>query len=187
MLEPGGPYLLGVTGGANGTTVNFLGPVHDTTMYVSGTGTLNFNAALNQSPGGVIYNGDGTIVLAAGTYLSGAITTTVPNSATVLGTGTLVLGGGSELDGAVGAGGFSLKNVTVSGGSNSAGVNALINGAANVYSFSLATNTLNVAGALTIADSTTNGVINTTLASPSLYGNIRPVGTTNLEQRSRWT
>ena len=180
MLEPGGPYLLGVTGGANGTTVNFLGPVYDTTTYVSGTGTLNFNAALNQSPGGVIYNGDGTIVLAAGTYLSGAITTTVPNSGTVLGTGTLVLGGGSELDGAVGTGGFSLKNVTVSGGSNSAGVSALINGAANIYSFSLATNTLNVTGALTIADSTTNGVINTTLASPTLYGNIRPVGTTNL-------
>ncbi len=182
MLEPGGPYLLGVTGGANGTTVNFLGPVYDTTTYVSGTGTLNFNAALNQSPGGVIYNGDGTIVLAAGTYLDavGGVTTTVPNSGTVLGTGTLVLGGGSELDGAVGAGGFSLKNVTVSGGSNAAGVSALINGAVNVYSFSLATNTLNITGALTIADSTTNGVINTTLASPTLYGNIRPVGTTNL-------
>ena len=42
--EPVGPYLLGVTGGANGTTVTFLGPVYDTTTYVSGSGTLNFDA-----------------------------------------------------------------------------------------------------------------------------------------------
>jgi outer membrane autotransporter protein len=177
MLEPGGPYLLGVYGGANGATVNFLGPVYDTTTYVSGTGTLNFTALVNQSPGGLIYNGDGTVVLAAGVSLDavGGVTTTAGTD-----TGTLVLGGGSSLDGAVGAGSAALRNVTVAGGSNAAGVSALITGAVNVYSFSLATNTLNVTGALTIADSTANGVINTTLASPSLYGNIRPVGTTNL-------
>jgi len=177
QVEPVGPYLLNVTGGANGTTVNFLGPVHDTTTFVSGSGTLNFNAASNQSPGGLIYNGDGTVVLATGTLLdaAGGVTTTAGTN-----TGTLVLGGGSFLNGAVGAGSAALRNVTVSGGSNAAGVSATINGAVNVYSFSLATNTLNVSGALTIADSTTNGVINTTLASPTLYGNIRPVGTTNL-------
>jgi outer membrane autotransporter protein len=175
--EPVGPYLLGVTGGANGTTVTFLGPVYDTTTYVSGSGTLNFDAATNQSPGGLIYNGDGTVALAAGTFLNaaGGVTTTAGTN-----TGTLVLGGGSTLNGAVGAGSAALRNITVSGGSNAAGVSAMINGAVNAYSFSLATNTLNITGALTLADSTTNGVINTTLASPTLYGNIRPVGTTNL-------
>jgi len=97
----------------------------------------------------------------------------------------LVLGGGSSINGAVGAGSAALRNVTVAGGSNLAGVSALINGAVNVYSFSLATNTLNISGALTIADSTPNGVINTTLASPTLYGNIRPWGPRILEPRSR--
>ena len=93
--EPVGPYLLGVTGGANGTTVTFLGPVFDTTTYVSGSGTLNFDAATNQSPGGLIYSGDGTVALAAGTFLNaaGGVTTTAGTN-----TGTLVLGGGSTLE-----------------------------------------------------------------------------------------
>jgi outer membrane autotransporter protein len=177
MTEPVGPYLLGVTAGANGSTVNFLGPINDTTTVVSGTGTLNLDAATNQSPGGLIFNGDGTVALAAGTYVNaaGGVTTAAGTN-----TGTLVLGGGSYLDGAVGAGAAALRNITVTGGNNNAGVSATINGAVNVYSFNLATNTLNVTGALTIADSTANGVINTTLASPALYGAIRPVGTTNL-------
>ena len=178
MVEPGGPYFLTVTAGDNGTTVNFLGPVYDTTTFVSGTGTLNFSAATNQSPGNLIFNGDGTVVLAAGTSLDavGGVTTTVVNSNTVLGTGTLMLGGGSSLIGAVGATTMSLKNVTVTGGSNAAGVSASITGAVNAYSFSLATNTLNITGKLVIADQTPNGVINTTLASPRLYGNIIPTG-----------
>jgi outer membrane autotransporter protein len=177
MTEPLGPYLLGVTAGANGSTLNFLGPLNDTTTFVSGTGTLNFAAATNQSPGGLIFDGDGTVALAAGTYFNaaGGVTTAAGTN-----TGTLVLGGGSYLNGAVGAGGAALRNITVTGGNNSAGVSATINGAVNAYSYNLATNTLNVTGALTIADSTPNGVINTTLASPTLYGAIRPVGTTNL-------
>jgi outer membrane autotransporter protein len=125
----------------------------------------------------LIFDGDGTVVLAAGTYFNAAGGVTTAAGAN---TGTLVLGGGSFLNGAVGAGGAALRNVTIAGGNNNAGVSATINGAANVYSFNLATNTLNVVGALTIADSTPNGIINTTLASPALYGGIRPVGTTNL-------
>jgi outer membrane autotransporter protein len=182
MIEPTGPYLLTVTGGANGSTVNFLGPVYDTTTYVSGTGTLVFNAATNQSPGNLIFNGDGTVVLAAGASLdaAGGVTTTVVNSNTVLGTGTLMLGAGSSLDGAVGAATMSLKNVTVTGGSNAAGVSATIIGAVNVYSFSLATNTLHITGALSIANATPNGVVNTTLASPTLYGKILATGALGL-------
>ena len=57
---------------------------------------------------------------------------------------------------------------------------ATISGAVNAYSFNLGTNTLNIGGALTIANSTSSGVINTTLASPTVFGNIRPVGATNL-------
>jgi hypothetical protein len=34
MPDPVGPYLLNVTGGANGATVNFLGLLHDTTALV---------------------------------------------------------------------------------------------------------------------------------------------------------
>jgi uncharacterized protein with beta-barrel porin domain len=66
------------------------------------------------------------------------------------------------------------------GGSNTAGVSATISGAVDAYSFNLGTNTLNIGGALTIANLGPAGVINTTLASPTVYGNIRPVGATNL-------
>ena len=70
--------------------------------------------------------------------------------------------------------------INVVGGSNLAGVSSTITGAANAFAFSLGTNTLNVGGALTIANLGPSGVINTTLASNSVYGNIRPTGATNL-------
>ncbi len=88
----------------------------------------------------------------------------------------MLLGGGSVLNGAVG-GAVGLKAINVVGGSNLAGVSAAITGATNANSFSLGTNTLNIGGALTIG---AGGFINTTLASPLLFGNIRPVGATNL-------
>jgi len=59
-------------------------------------------------------------------------------------------------------------------------VTAGISGAVNAFSFSLETNTLEIGGALTLANLAPNGVINTTLASPTVFGNIRPVGATNL-------
>jgi uncharacterized protein with beta-barrel porin domain len=176
ITPPGGPFLLDVNGGANGSVVNFQGPVYATTLNVTGTGSMNFNSgSTNQFPNGLIFGGDGTISLAPNTTVVGAITTTAGTN-----TGTLSLGGGSILNGAVGAGSASLKAINVVGGSNSTGVSATITGAVNAYSFSLGTNTLHIGGALTIADSTSSGVINTTLANPTLYGNIRPVGFTTI-------
>jgi len=125
-------------------------------------------------------------VVAAGTYLdaAGGITTTAAQ------TGNLVLNAGSIVQGAVGDGN-GLGSITVNGGTNSRGVSAFIGptlvtggtpetDAVNVYTFRLNTNTLFISGALTIANSTANGMIFTTLASPTLYGNIRPTGTLNL-------
>ena len=93
--------------------------------------------------------------------------------------GTLELGGASVLNGAVG-GAVGLRAINVVGGSNLAGVSSTITGATNAFAFSLGTNTLNIGGALTIANGGPSGVINTTLASTSVFGNIRPVGATNL-------
>jgi outer membrane autotransporter protein len=173
VTQPGGPFLLNITGGNAGTAVNFLGPVFATTLNVTGTGAVNFNSGSTNITA-TNYAADGTISLAPNTTVIGALTTTAGAK-----TGALVLGGGSKLDGAVG-GAIGLKTINVVGGSNTAGVSATITGAVDAYSFSLGTNTLNIGGALTIANVGPGGVINTTLASPTVYGNIRPVGATNL-------
>jgi uncharacterized protein with beta-barrel porin domain len=172
VTQPGGPFFLNITGGNNGTVVNFNGGVYSTITTVNGTGTLNFNnGATNVSA--TNFAGDGVISLAPNTTLIGALTTNTAD------TGTLSLASGSVLNGAVG-GAVGVKSINVVGGSNTAGVNAAISGAVDAYSFNLGTNTLNIGGALTIANLGPAGVINTTLASPTVYGNIRPVGATNL-------
>jgi uncharacterized protein with beta-barrel porin domain len=164
------------TNGGAGTAVNFFAPVFDTTLNVNGAGSVNFLSApgtTNYATAGAIFGADGTIRLAPNVTLVGAITTTAGTN-----TGNLILGAGSGLTGAVGAASASIRNITVAGGNNTAGVSASISGAVFAYGFNLGTNTLNIGGQLTIADSTTNGVINTTLASPTVYGNIRVVGAT---------
>ena len=191
MTEPVGPYLLDLSGGANGATVVFLGPVNVTNTFVTGTGTLNYSNAggtivQNATPGGLVFQGNGTVIVAAGTYLDAAagITTTAADA------GNLVLNAGSIVQGAVGDGN-GMSSVTVDGGSATTGVSAYIGptlatggtaetDAVNVYTLRLNTNTLYISGALTIANSTASGLIYTTLASPTLYGNIRPTGTLNL-------
>lgn len=173
VTQPGGPFLLNVSGGNTGATVTLLGPLYATTLNVTGTGTVNFNSGSTNITA-TNFAADGTISLARNTTVIGALTTTAGAN-----TGTLQLAGASVLDGAVG-GAVGLKSISVVGGSALAGASATITGAVNAYSLSLGTNTLNVGGALTIANGGPAGVINTTLASPSVYGNIRPVGTTNL-------
>ena len=172
VTNPGGPFFLNINGANNGTTDNFDGNLYGTITTVSGTGSLNFNSGSTNITA-TNFAADGTISLAPNTTVIGALTTNTAN------TGTLVLGSGSVLTGAVG-GANGLKAINVVGGSNTAGVSASISGAVNAYSFNLGTNRLNIGGALTIANSTSSGVINTTLASPTVYGNIRPVGATNL-------
>jgi outer membrane autotransporter protein len=173
VTQPGGPFLLNIAGGNAGTTVNFMGPVFATTLGVSGTGAVNFNSG-STNVTATNFAADGTISLAPNSIVIGALTTTAGAN-----TGTLSLGGGSVLNGAVG-GAVGLKSIAVAGGSNTAGVTATITGAVDVFALSLGTNTLNIGGALTIANIGANGVINTVLASPTVYGNIRPLGTTNL-------
>ncbi len=173
VAQPGGPFLLNIAAGQPNSTVTFLGAVYSTTLDVMGTGTVNFeNGASNTTA--LNFAGDGTLNLGPNTTVIGALTTTAGAD-----TGTLNLGGGSVLNGAVG-GAIGLRAINVVGGSNLAGVSASVTGAANAYSFSLGTNTLNVGGALTLANASPGGVINTTLASSSVYGNIRTLGATNL-------
>ncbi len=165
-------FFLDIAAGLNDTTVNFLGSVNATRLNLTQTGTVNFNSgSINTTAMNLA--GDGTISLAPNTTVIGALTTAAAN------TGTLELGGFSVLDGAVG-GATGLRAINVVGGSNLAGVSSTITGAVDAYSFSLGTNTLNIGGGLTIANEGPGGVINTTLASPTVYGNIRPVGTTLL-------
>ncbi len=162
-----GPFFLHISAGTLGATVNFLGPVYGTTLDV-GAGTVNFNSgSINTTA--TNFTADGTMRLAPNTTVIGALTTTAGAN-----TGTLILGGGSVLNGAVG-GAIGLRAINLSGGT------ATITGAVNAYSFNLGTSTLNIGGALTMPGSSpVGGIISTTLASPSVYGNIRPVGTTNL-------
>lgn len=173
VTQPGGPFLLAISGGNTGSTVTFLGPVFATTLNVTGSGLVNFNSG-STNVTATNFAADGTISLGPNTTVIGALTTTAGAN-----TGTLALGGGSVLNGAVG-GAIGLRAINVTGGSNLAGVSATITGATNAYTFSLGTNTLNIGGALTVANGGTGGIINTTIASPTLYGNIRPVGATNL-------
>lgn len=172
ITNPGGPFFRNISGGNNGTAVNFNGALFGTIATVAGTGSLNFNSG-STNISATNFAGNGIISLAPNTRLIGALTTNTAN------TGTLSLADGSALTGAVG-GANGLRAISVVGGSNTAGVSASISGAVNAYAFNLGTNTLNIGGALTIANQTASGVINTTLASPSVYGNIRPVGATNL-------
>jgi len=168
-----GTVFNNVSAGTAGNTVNLYGNVYSTTFTVSGTGTANFDSG-STNVTATNFAGDGTIGLSANTIINGALTTNTAD------TGTLSLGGGSVLNGAVG-GANGLKTINVVGGSNTAGVSATITGAVDAFTFGLGTNTLNITGALTIANNSgVGGVINTTLASATVFGNIRPVGASNL-------
>ncbi len=157
-----GSTFLNISAGSNANTVTFNGPVYSTTFSVAGTGTVNFNGGFTSATGSTMdFAGDGFIDVGAGQTVKAAIT----NSAGAA-TGTLTLHANSILDGAVGAA-SGLKQITVAGG------NALITGQANAATYTLGTNTLNVAGALAIPVA---GTINTTIFSQSLYGKITPVG-----------
>jgi uncharacterized protein with beta-barrel porin domain len=165
--------FLDIYGGNTGTAVNFLGPVHATTFFVTGAGAMNFESG-TPNDGASIFAADGTISLSPGSALNGAITSTAGAD-----TGTLLLGANSLVNGAIG-GGSGLKMVEVTGGSDTAGVAATIQGAADVYTMSLGTNTLLINGALALASSGAGGTVDTTIASDALYGNVRVLGATSL-------
>lgn len=161
-----GSTFLNISAGTNANTVTFNGPVYSTTFSVAGTGTVNFNGGFTSNTGSTMdFAGDGFINVAAGQTVKAAITNTAGAS-----TGTLTLNNNSILDGAVGAA-SGLKQINVVGG------NALITGQANAASYTLGTNTLNVAGAFAIPVA---GTINTTIYSESLYGKIVPVGAASI-------
>jgi outer membrane autotransporter protein len=155
--------VLYITAG-DSAIVNFLGQVYTTDLSV-GNGTVYFKSGLQTSGSSnsarMNFTGEGTISLAANTEVIGALTTNTN------GTGTLELYGGSKLIGAV----TGLKTIRVTGGSDTAGVVGTIEGAAtDIHSFDLSTNELYVKGGiLTIF---TDGVIDTRVAAPTLYGHI---------------
>lgn len=169
VTQPGGPFFLGISGGSLGATVTFLGGVFATTTTVNGTGTLNFNNGATNITA-TNFAADGTIGLAANTTLIGALTTTAGAN-----TGTLVMGNASVLDGAIG-GGIGIRSINLLG----SGATSTVTGAVNSFAFGLGTNTLNVSGAVTIANGLAGGVVNTTLSSAGVFGSIRPLGATNL-------
>ncbi|MCW8806961.1 MAG: autotransporter domain-containing protein [Rhodanobacter sp.] len=161
-----GSTFLDISAGTNANTVTFNGPVYSTTFSVAGTGTVNFNGGFTSNTGSSMdFAGDGFINVGAGQTVKAAITNTAGAS-----TGTLTLNNNSILDGAVGAA-SGLKQINVVGG------NALITGQANASTYTLGTNTLNVAGAFAIPVA---GTINTTIFSTSLYGKIVPVGASTI-------
>lgn len=150
--------FIDITAGANATTVNFNGNVFTTAFNLSGTGTVNFNGNLNQ---GVVasstnFAGDGFINIGANRLFNSAITTNTAN------TGTLTLNSGSSVIGAIG-GANGLKRINVVGG------NVSVNGAIQARQFDLGSNTLTMIGALT---TNAGGIINTRLASDSVFGKI---------------
>ena len=75
VTQPGGPFLLNLSGGNAGAVVNFMGPVFATITTVSGTGTINFNSG-STNISALIFAADGTIGLAPNTTVIGALTTT---------------------------------------------------------------------------------------------------------------
>jgi outer membrane autotransporter protein len=161
-----GSTFLGISAGTGGNTVTFNGPVYSTTFSVAGAGTVNFNGGFTSNTGSTMdFAGDGFINVGAGQTVKAAVTNTAG-----AGTGTLTLNADSIVDGAVGAA-SGLKQITVAGG------NALITGQAQAATYTLGTNTLNVAGAFAIP---TAGTINTTIFSQSLYGKITPVGAASI-------
>jgi len=141
-----------ISAGAAGSSVNFNGSVYSTTFNVSGMGTVNFNGNVRAATN---FDADGFVNLGASRLFTGAITTNTAN------TGTLTLNGGSSVTGAVG-GANGLKQINVAG-------NASITGAVQVQGFNLGTNTLTINGALT---TNPGGIIATTLASNTVFGNI---------------
>jgi len=176
----GGAILdIRANGGAS-AAVNLYGTVIATTMEV-GAGTVNFASGTNSNAVAPTFTAaagtTGTISLAANTQLHGTILTLTNDQ------GILSLNNGSEVVGAVGgpAAAAGLYAINLPGPTTGVGFSSTITGAVNAYNFNLGINTLNVGGALTIADNSGAGVIATSVASPSLYGNIKaPVGPVNL-------
>jgi outer membrane autotransporter protein len=148
-----GGIIMQISGGSVGTTVNFLGNI-DATKFV--------------------FTGNSIINLAAGRTATGtAITLTGADR-----DGTLILNSGSTWGGSVGTGAAKIGAINVMGGSTTAGVSAIIDGAdVFAHNISLMTNTLHITGTLNMA---ADSIITTTLASQSVYGNIQPVGAINL-------
>ena len=151
--------LLNISGGLGASTIIFNGATSAATINITGNGTMQFDSSSN---GAVQFNTDGTLIIGGGATFTGALTNLTSN------TGTLTLGSASTLIGAVAVGTSPLKQINVLAG------NSNITGAVSATNYSLLTNTLTIDGALTIPD--TNPIINTTLISNVVFGNIAVSG-----------
>ncbi len=160
-VDGGGKFKAITVKGIAGTTVDFFGKVIAETM-LTGAGTTNFKSGTNDNAVAITFNGDGKVSVAANTWVHGALNAGGNN------VGTLELNGGSDWEGATG-GASALRSVNVAGNT----VAAKITGAVNTNAFSLLTNTLNIDGAITLPAA---GTIGTTIASPTVWGNIVQTG-----------
>ena len=165
--------------GSNGSVVTFKNDVYvsDTTLHVTGTGTVNLEGDLN---GPLNYDADGFVNVADGQSITGAVTTSTNN------TGTLSFVGSATTAADLGASSASLKAVNLHG---NAGASALAvtsddevaNIGHNIYAqlttvgantTANLTNSVNLGTGLTLADSTvtlnTAGQIFTQLANGRL-------------------
>lgn len=150
--------MFNIQGGLGSSAIIFNGIVSTATFNVTGNGTVQFN---NNANAALTFNTDGTLIIGGGATFNGAVNNLAAN------TGTLTLNNASILNGAVGSAVGALKRVNVVGG------NATINGALSATNFTLGTNTLFLTGALALP---VNTVINTTLISDTLFGNINAAG-----------
>ncbi len=143
-----------IAGGLGTSAIIFNGQTVATTFNITGNGTMQFNALAN---GALNYNTNGILNVGTGQTFTGALTNSGAN------TGILTLNGASTQNGAVAVGSSPLNQVNALVG------NATIIGATSATNFSLNTNTLSIIGALALP---VNSVINTTVVSNALFGNV---------------
>ena len=123
-----GASLKTVNAGEDGTSSIFQHDVHTQTMNITGTGDVTLKGMLN---GALSYDADGTMILADGATIIGAVT----NDTGTDGRGTLTLDGTGTVFGQVGSSGASLK-----------AVNAGVNGSGATFSNNVFTQTMNITG-----------------------------------------
>lgn len=147
-----------IQAGLGSSQVIFNGVVSAATFDVTGNGTAQFNNTANAA---LTFQSDGSLFVGAGAIFNGAVNNLAAN------TGTLTLNNASILNGAVGSAVGALKQLNVVGG------NATINGALSATNFALGTNTLSLTGALALP---VNTILNTTVISDTLFGNVNAAG-----------
>lgn len=153
--------LATVNAGANGATSNFNSDVFATQLNVTGTGTVNLGGHFTGTA--INYNADanGTVHLASGKNINGAVTTATDNSGTLN-----MVGGAQAVSGNVGAAGARVATVntvtdaaatTFNGTVHATTINAGADSATATFNDMVNVTTLNYIGNGTVILNGTNG------------------------------